>query len=501
MKFRFLVAFAVLVGFPLGANACTCSSAPPGQCPGLQPTDVVFLGTVTDVEELPAQGPPLSQQLAAGSTENPADANSGGTTETPPSSTSAWPITRYHFRIEERFAGPNAAEIDIFAGGDDGDCGYKFSKGGHYIVYSNPGPDGHLSATICNGTRPAVDGLALIPQLRAMRDGTRVASVFGVLRRSDPPFLSPPDDPDDPVALTSLKLRSSLDRFQSNTDQNGVYSFYDVHEGEYNFTADLPKGTELTQKTIVGALPPFRIPDGACYEYDVNALPTGHIRGSVDGPDGKPLAMASLELFRVGTYDDKKPGYWGFQGMKGVFDFDHIGPGEYVLVYNRTNRKDPNSPFSRIFYPGVADLAEAQAIVLKEGQQLQKVNMKVSGGYPIRTLRVRLKWTGPVPDGNVTVAAKAERGENPAASRVNDSVYAFPLFPDTDYTISAWEDLAPGHAPVPRKRGQPACSLPAKIQAEDVTVAGSDEDTKEVTLIFPKPDCLEDPAATPQPAP
>jgi hypothetical protein len=490
MKFRFLWAIGILVGFPVLASACTCSTAPPGQCPGLQPSDVVFLGTVTDAEMMPSQAPPLSQQLAAGA-ENPADANAAAAGAAPaPADPSAFPIARYHFHIDEKFAGADAPEIDIFSGGDDGDCGYHFTKGEQYVVYTNPGADGRLYATICNGTRPVADALALIPQLRAMRDGTRVASVFGVLRRSDPPFLSPPDDPDDPVALTSLKLRSSLDRFQSNTDQNGVYSFYDVHEGEYAFTADLPKGTELTQKTLIGALPPFKIPDGACYEYNVNALPTGHIRGTVFGPDGKPLSVASLELFRLGSYNDLKPGYWGFQGMKGAFDFDHVGPGEYVLVYNRTNRKDPNSPFPRMFYPGVTDLDDAQTIVLKDGQQLQKVNLKVSGGYATRPLRVRLRWTGPAPAGNVTVSAHADHGENPAADRIGEGVYVFPLFDGTNYTISAWDDLAPGRL-APTKRGEKPCSLPAKLQADDVTVSGSDPDTKEIILVFPKPECSE----------
>ena len=45
-----------------------------------------------------------------------------------------------------------------------------------------------------------------------------------------------------------------------------------------------------------GGLPPFKIPNEACYEYDVDALPTGHIRGSVLGADGKPLEVASIDV-------------------------------------------------------------------------------------------------------------------------------------------------------------------------------------------------------------
>jgi len=486
MKLRFLCVIFGLCGFAAAANACNCTAAAPGQCAGLQPSDTVFLGTVMDVQ--PVAQVPLSQQLTQ-SSEAGADAATPTPTSTNPS---ASPITRYHFRIDERFAGPNAAEIDVFSGGDDGDCGFKFEKGAQYVVYTQPEGSGQLFATICSGTRPASEAVALIPQLRAMRDRKHVAAVFGVLRRSDPPFLTPTEDPDDPVANTSVKLRSQLDRFQSNTDSSGVFSFYDVNAGEYNFSADLPDGSELTRRAAGGALPSFTIPDGACYEYNVDELPTGHIRGSVVGPDGKPLEIAALELYRAGSYADAKPGYWTFQGMQGVFDFAHVGPGKYLLVYNRTNRMDPNSPFPRMFYPGVANVKEAQPIELKDGEDLHDLTLKVSNGYPVRTLQVHLKWTGPEPDGEVTVAAHADHGENPAADFMDDGLYSFTLFRSTHYTISAWENLEPAKTTVVHRVGRKlvkeTCALPAKIEAEPVTVSGAD--AKDVTLFFPKPACV-----------
>lgn len=342
MKFRTLSIALILLGaLPSLASACACTNTAPGQCPGLQPTDVVFLGTVTGSELVPPQ-PPLdavpaeSSSVTTAPAADPPAASAQAATPAAADSTTpaagqtpvspAAPTYVYHFKVDEHFAGPDQPTIDIYSGGDDADCGYRFRKGDRYIVYTQQEAEGRLFATICNGTRPASEGAALLPQLRAMRDGKRVASVFGVLRRTDPPFLSPPDDPDDPIPVISLKLRSQLDRFQTNSGPNGVYTFYDVHAGTYNFTANLPAGTELTQKAQNAALSAFEIPDGACYEYDVYALPTGHIHGSVVGPDGKPLSIASLELYRVGAYDAARPGYWGFQGAKGVFDFDHVGP-------------------------------------------------------------------------------------------------------------------------------------------------------------------------------
>jgi hypothetical protein len=471
----------LLLAFPVGAAACTCSTAPPGKCPGLEADDVIFLGTVTGVENLPASPPP---------TDAPAADNPGATR-----------VMRYHFQIHELFAGPDTEEIDVFSGGDDGDCAFRFRKGEHYIVYTHRSDDALLFATICSGTRLASEGRALLPQLRAMRNGQRVASVFGVLRRSDPPLLAPSDDPDDPLPHIKLKLRSKDDRFSTSTGPDGVYTFYDVHAGEYIYTADLPARFEFTQKTLHGGLPPFRIPNGACFEYNVNALPTGKIRGSVLGPDKKPLAIASVELYRADRYDDSQPGLWGFQGSKGVFEFDHIGPGEYILVFNRTNRMDPNSPYPRSFFPGTPDLRKTKFIKLKDGQQLLKVDLHVKDGFPTRLVRVQLKWPDGRPPGEVTVMAKAEQGENPAAHKIAEGVYQFTLLESAQYTISAWQDLDPhrpsfGHRLTNRTAGRDgadeACAAPARLDTAPWTVAGSDADTKEITLLFLAPDCTRE---------
>jgi hypothetical protein len=461
-RHAFLAVLPILLLAPAQISACTCSKAPAGTCPGLQQDDVVFVGTVTNVENVPSPVPDAA---------NASDSQNAGSA---PPATEIAPVTRYHFKIDDKFAGPDAPEIDVFSGGDDGDCGYRFRKGDQYIVFTQQETEGRLFATICNGTRPASDGRALLPQLRAMRNHQRVASVFGVLRRSDPPLLAPADDPDDPLPHIKLKLRSKDDRFATSTGPDGVYSFYDVHAGEYHFSASLPARMELTEKTLPGALPPIKIP-------------SGKIRGSVLGPDGKPLNLASVELYRAERFKDTEPGLWGFQGSKGEFEFDHVGPGEYILVFNRTNRRDPNSPFPRAFYPGVSEQNETAVITLKDGEQLLKANIQVNEGYPTHKIRAQLKWKDGRPPGEVTIMAKADQGENPAAQRIGDGIYEFTLLQPAHYTISAWEDLDPQR--LSQRRGRETCTIPARIDAKSVSVDGADTDTNEITLTFPSFAC------------
>jgi hypothetical protein len=465
--------FALLLGIPAAAVACTCSQSAPGKCAGLPRGGVVFLGTVAGIHAVP----PSNSSASADDT--PAAGSQ-------PDASSA-PLFRYHFRVDERFSGPAASAIDVFSGGEDGDCGYRFKSGAQYLVFTHEGADGRLYSTICDGTRAAAAARALIPQLRAMRDGQRVASVFGVVRRVDPPFLDPPDAPDPPLARVTVRLRSRWDRFETGTDAHGVYSLYDVHAGVYRFSAHLPARMELTERNLAIGLRPFALPAGACYEYDVDALPTGRIRGSILAPDGKPLPLASVELYRAGSYSENRPGLWSFQGSRGVFDFDHVGPGRYILVFNRTGRLDPNSPFPRSFYPGVADVHDAKPIALKDGQRILNLKMRLSDGLPTRRLRVRVRWLGARPLGTVTVMAQAGRGENPAAHRIAAGLYEFTLLDSVGYTVSAWQDLLPQR--IPTRRGAPACAVPARINAPPVSIPAARAPVREITLAFPDLGC------------
>ena len=487
---RVLTALLVLIPvLSISSKACTCSEQAPSQCPGLQKDDVVFLGTVTAIEDIAyaAPRPPDSPDTATDTSSKPSA----------PVDIIASRLTHYHFHIDESFAPADgalsAAEIDIFSGGEDGDCGYRFKQGQQYVVFTHQGVDNRQFATICGGTRPVSEARALVPQLRAMRNGQRVASVFGVLRRSEPPFLALPDDPDEVLPNISLKLRSHDDRFETSSNSDGVYSFYDVHAGVYSFTARLPVRMELTRKSLTGGLPPFRIPNGACYEYDVDALPTGHIRGSVLGPDGKPLALASVELYRAGTYDDSRPGLWGFQGAEGVFNLDHVGPGDYILVFNRANRIDPNAPYPRAFYPGVADPSEARPITLNDGQQLLKVNMQVGGGYsPTRLLLRPSEMAGGCAcarkrnrHGPAQIQGRTRLRRISQAAAISSRSWNRRTIP-----FLAWQDLTPRRAAP--GRGGADCSPPSRIGKPSRSPSRDrTPTTKSITLTLISPACVK----------
>src|ERR1700678_3930106 len=124
MKRSFLAVALLLFFIPSGLWACTCSKQPPGKCPGLQSDDVVFLGTVTDISAVAATPPPAPSTTDPNAAADAAAANAeAAATAVAAQANGNTPIIRYHFHINERFAGPDSPDIDVFSGGDDADCG------------------------------------------------------------------------------------------------------------------------------------------------------------------------------------------------------------------------------------------------------------------------------------------------------------------------------------------------------------------------------------------
>lgn len=446
-----LAALAVL--FCCGkAWACDCGKRKPQPCQGLSATDIIFVGTLLRIDT------PVSEE----------DKSTGSGAQV------------YRFRVDEKISGTTEPEIDIHAGQND--CGhlYLFSEGAQYVVFAFQRRDGRLYVTPCGDTGSIELSQALLTKLRAMRDNRPIPSLFGILRNAEQPFGSV-KFPGDPLANISVQLRSGDRVFESKTDSNGVYAFYGVTAGEYQMTAELPANSELAHWFLDEPLEPVKLPEGACYEYNASAQPRGRIRGRVLGPDGKPLSFADLDLFPAEKYPDGEFRWSEFQdqrGHKGFFEFNHVKPGDYILVFNDLDKIDPDTPFPRFYYPGVRELASAQRIHLEAGQQFLDADIRVYGGHTARDITVKLiADEGKLPNIHYVKASGLD-GSSPGEQELTLGVYSISIFTDVWYTL----------------HGEGYCSATdTQSKTEPVEVEGSDFDTKEVTLVFKGKGCEEPP--------
>jgi hypothetical protein len=286
-----------------------------------------------------------------------------------------------------------------------------------------------------------------------------------------------------PLTNVTVRLQAGTKSFETKTDEHGAYAFQRLPKGTYRILADLPPNLELGQQIEGVPVEPFDLPPRSSWEQDIYAWPKGRISGKVLGPDGKPLRSTSVDLYLLDQYkaESSLPTYHAYGRPSKPwqsFDFNHLSPGDYVLVFNSANLGQPDAPFPRTFYPHAADLESSQIIHLADGQQILDADIQLGNPLPTRQITVRLEWNGSAPGifSPVHTIAVASAGMKPYTDLFINSTYTLNLFPNVRYSIHAEVECLLGNQ--------------AKASTDTATVDGSDLSVSQVTLTVDKNDCV-----------
>ncbi len=391
------------------------------------------------------------------------------------------------FRVTEAFKGVTAEYVNVAE--FPGELHYEVGE--QYLVFAGPcpweprGSDCLTSHPCSSTTRPLKYAQAIVEQLRAEKNGRRVASLYGMLWRGLGASGGIGEEGyDRPMANVAVRVRVGKRSFETKTDEHGVYAFPRLPRGRYEVSADLPPGLAIAQQFGQDPVPPFDLPSRSSFEYDIYALPTGRISGKVIGTDGQPLRTAEVDLYRLSGYRERKSGLWSLQGEGKPgekwkpFEFYHLPPDDYVLVFNSANRENPDAPFPRTFYPHSSDLEGSQVIYLADGQQILNADIHVGNPLPTRQITLRLLWDGKVPEKFYPpqVIVEASTGTQPHPFRSGQDTYTLSLLLGARYTIHA----------------DALCQIGTTGRAETgtVTVDGSDPSVSQVALTFDKGGCM-----------
>jgi len=121
-------------------------------------------------------------------------------------------------------------------------------------------------------------------------------------------------------------------------------------------------------------------------------LPTGRIRGQLLG-DGRPRWGAAVELFAADRYKESERGWWEYvDEKKKYFEFNHIAPGDYILVFNNRNQLDTDVPYPRTFFRNAPDATRAEHISVGPGAELLHEDIELRGSSPTRRIRKQSNW-------------------------------------------------------------------------------------------------------------
>jgi hypothetical protein len=450
MRRRFAICF---LSFSSIGFACSCAST--AGCPGLgTKTSPTFVGKVLSVTDLPrtTEFKFLSSRKA-------------------------------RFQVDERFGGiaPEVREIDVLTGSGGGDCGIPFQPGAVYLIQASVDQDGALHAGICSATRGIESAGPALQVLRKSRDGQQLPSLTGTIARYQRDFDSRyAIHRLGPLAHTIVRLKAeNAKTLEAITDAEGVYSFYGLPSGRFEFSADLPPGTTARTDTLT-------LRGGACQEHSIAVYPSGSIQGRILDASNQPLPHALVYIVPA----EQSPPlewnqlYWEGQYEEGHYKLVQLPAGKYVIVVNPEDTLDPSFPYPRTFYPGVHQRESAAIITLAEGEQLKGVDLRLEPKFQPRRLKVRIEWA----DGRLVKDAliDADGIDHPEAiartSRPDPraGLVELLLVPDVPYRIAA--HLTCSYA------DERSVRRGAKLQTSDVFLEPKDDRT-ELTLTMPATAC------------
>jgi hypothetical protein len=355
---------------------------------------------------------------------------------------------RARIRVDESFGGlaSDAHEIEVLTGSGGGDCGVPFRTGEVYLISAGVGDDGLLHAGICRATRRIEFAEAIVRVLRQQRDHQPAPSLIGGIAQYNRNFeglLGMHGAVRLPNTLMRVKADGRV--YETQSDSQGLYTFYNLPSGKYEFAPELPPGTTLSW--FIGSdkpAIPFDVHAGACQERDVEVFPSGSILGRVLDSSGNLIREAFVYIVPADktVIPSQRQLYWEFQGKESFFKFVHLPPGQYLLVVNPDDAQDPKFPYPRTFYPGVSDRASAKVITISGGEHVTEADIRAEQKFTARQVTVRVTWA----DGRLIrdfVFVEAKGVDHPAAMAdakqpdLKSSVVELALVADEAYSIEA----------------------------------------------------------------
>ena len=351
------------------ATAFSCSCVPAGGCPGLgSKAFPVFIGTVLAVTDQPLK---TDQFLSS---------------------------RKARIQVDDSFGGlsANMREVDVLTGSGGGDCGVPFKPGEKYLVAASVGNDGLLHAGICGITQRIDAASVAVRLLRQRRDGQRLPSLAGQIAQHDRNFEGPLGmQAPKQLANALVRVKAGGSVYETHADAEGIYEFYDLPSGKYEFAPELPPGSTLSW--FIGSdrpQVPFELSAAACVERNIEVFASGSIQGHIFDSSNKLVreAFAYIVPADKNVIPKKRQLYWESQDKEGFFKFVHIPPGEYLIVVNPDDSQDPSFPYKRTFYPGVHDRAAAKIIAVHGGEQIKDVDIRLEQQFTPRHVNVRVKW-------------------------------------------------------------------------------------------------------------
>ena len=373
MRILVPVVFAVLL-FADSASACSClpRKAP---CEAFERAPAIFIAVVTDID-------PASERNA-----RPA----------------------VHLSVEQSFKGISQTTVKMFQGTSGGDCSFEFQKGERYLLYASYSEEtGTYHTNICTRSRPLAYAGEDLAYLRGSPPADSAPSLTGTVVKQD---FKEEARPSETELIRGVKVTAegqNGQKFEAFTDDDGTYNITGLPPGTYKVHADLPPYLSLASD------PPdtVEVASKGCVSVVFHARTDGRISGVVRDAKGKVAPQVDVDLIPfelANRLGDRGIGRVKTTTKDGNYEFRDLQPGRYLLDINIRSNPEGDNPFPRMFFPGVANAANATVITLGKGEKLSGYDISLPHPLPVSIIKGVLVWQ----DGKPVVQALVELKNTP----------------------------------------------------------------------------------------
>jgi hypothetical protein len=360
------IILAVLCATALAAPACSCSEPSGKPCRGLQPSDVVFIGIVTDIQE--GSAPRTGMDRAR--------------------SNELQTVRRTSLKVEEWFSRGAESEIVLEQVEPEGMCATNFRMGQRYLVVTGRDSRGVVwQPDVCSGSGSAEGSPLSIEHYRNLRDGKRPASLYGTIWRSYWDLTTGDNRREaEQIADRKISLIGKPGMFSTVSNRDGDFQFDLVPKGKYNVSVD---GAAKVQVARLEE-PLLTVGENSCDDFSISLEPEGVISGRVINERGVPMRGAHVRVLPK----NETPRYDGASDqtdVDGRFTVHGLLPGEYQVAVN-FGQLDAKVPYPTTYYPSALERTDAAVVVISEAQKINEIEIRLTARQNTVKVRMTVHW-------------------------------------------------------------------------------------------------------------
>ena len=284
---------------------------------------------------------------------------------------------------------------------------YEQEIGNEYLLYLETPPAGspwyEFGYTRSDSIERVADDLLYLNNLEASRGRTRVS---GTISRDE----DEPSQPGEPGQKIRMRAKNKV--YETTTDKNGVYEFYDLPPARYAIEPELPFGWKINRETrgtatisdpkrqINGRRVFFTLKPRQHAAIDMAFVMYNGVSGSVVDVHGKPLPEIQVSLKSL---DAKNELNFEYTDEHGRFAIESVTPGNYIIVVNKDGKKTIQEPFGAFYYPNVTEEAKARVFSIRAGDNIKDLKIVASNVEEMVTVQGVVRYTDGAPARKVTV--------------------------------------------------------------------------------------------------